>query len=96
MNNNIITPLITERSMRDAQTNKFTFKFLTSVNKGMIKKIIQDKFLVDVVSVYTTTVKGRSSKVGKRRVEKKTEPWKKAIVTLKEGQKIGIFDASEK
>ena len=94
MNN--MTPLITERSMKDAQAHKFTFKFQTSLNKRMIKKIIQDKFLVDVVHVYTTVIKGRGSRVGTRRIEKVRTPWKKAIVTLKEGQKIGIFDASEK
>jgi ribosomal protein L23 len=42
--------------------------------------------------VSTSTIKGKSIRVGARRVEKKLNSWKKAIVTLKSGEKIGMFE----
>lgn len=91
-----LKPLITEQSMKEAQLNKFSFKVPSWSNKNEIKKAINNRFAVDVVSVSTVLVKGRTQRVGARRIEKKVTPWKKAIVKLAEGQKIGIFDASEK
>lgn len=91
-----LTPLITEQSMKETQANKFSFKVPSWSNKNEIKKAINSRFTVDVVSISTVLVKGRTQRVGARRIEKKVTPWKKAIVKLKEGQKIGIFDASEK
>lgn len=89
-----ITPLITEQSMKDAQTNKFSFKVPSYVNKTQIKRAIVNKFAVDVVSISTVLVKGKRQRVGSRRTERTVSAWKKAVVKLKEGQKIGLFDAS--
>lgn len=88
----MLTPLITEKSMKDASTGKFTFKFPVSARKEEIKKIIQDKFSVTVVHVSTTIVKGRTQRVGLRRNEVKKSPFKKAVVELKKGEKIGLFE----
>jgi large subunit ribosomal protein L23 len=91
-----LTPIITEQSMKDAEANKFSFKVPSYARKEQIKKAIRNKFAVDVVSVSTTLVKGKRQRVGTRRIEKSVTPWKKAIVKVKAGQKIGLFDASEK
>ena len=90
--NLIISPLITEKSMQDAQNSKFTFQVLKEANKNEIKKEIEKRFKVSVTHVSTSTIKGRSVRVGARRVEKKLNSWKKAIVTLKSGEKIGMFE----
>lgn len=90
--NNILSPLITEKSMVDAGNGKFTFKVSKSANKTEIKKEVEERFSVNVVHVATSTLKGRSIRVGNRRVEKELSDTKKAIVTLKKGEKIGLFE----
>jgi large subunit ribosomal protein L23 len=90
--NLIISPLITEKSMQDAQNSKFTFQVAKFSNKNEIKKEIEKRFKVSVTHVSTNTVKGKSVRVGAKRTEKKLASWKKAIVTLKSGEKIGMFE----
>lgn len=88
----IIAPLITERSMALVKQGKFSFRVSKNATKDAIKKAVKDTFSVDVVSVDTVTQKGKTHRVGVRRVEKRLAPVKKAVVTLKSGQKIDIFD----
>jgi len=88
----ILGPIISEKSMTDAATGKYTFKVTLQSTKKQIKKAIEEQFKVNVVKVATITVKGRSSKNGIRRVESLKQPFKKAIALLKAGQKISIFD----
>lgn len=97
MNNNvIIKPIISEKSMKDVTKDKFTFRVSKEASKNMIEKAVTDGFKVDVVKVFTTIVKGRSIRVGARRTEKSQSDWKKAIVKLKKGQKIALFDIGGK
>ncbi|HVZ58281.1 MAG TPA: 50S ribosomal protein L23 [Patescibacteria group bacterium] len=88
----IISPLITERSMALVKQGKFSFNVAKNADKGEIKRAVKAMFNVDVVSVDTVTQKGKTQRVGMRRMEKNVPSNKKAIVTLKEGQKIDIFD----
>lgn len=88
----LISPIITERSMADAQKGKFTFAVAISATKTVVKKAVEEQFKVNVLKVSTVTVKGRTKRVGKKRTEKVISPWKKAIVALQEGQKIELFD----
>ncbi|HSW97992.1 MAG TPA: 50S ribosomal protein L23 [Candidatus Saccharimonadales bacterium] len=91
----IIKPIITERSMQNAEKGKFTFEVLKSANKDVIKVAVEKIFDVNVISVATSIVKGRSHRTGNKRIEIKQSPWKKATVGLKSGQKIGLFDVGE-
>jgi large subunit ribosomal protein L23 len=88
----IVSPLITEKSMQDAQNGKFTFEVLKSANKDQIKREVEKRFKVSVTHVSTNILKGKSIRVGARRTEKKITPRKKAIVALKKGEKIGLFE----
>jgi len=88
----LIAPIITEQSMVFVKQGKFSFLVAKGIDKKTIKKAVQDTFSVDVTSVDTLMQKGKSQKVGVRRVKKDTVAYKKAIVTLKTGQKIDIFD----
>ncbi len=90
----IIAPVISEKSMSDAQKGKFTFKVFTRADKLSIKKEVENRFKVNVISVSTITTKGRSARAGTRRVEVTKQPQKKAIVKLKAGQKIALFDTA--
>ena len=96
VNDVIIAPIISEKSMRDASNGKFTFRVARQADKKMIKKAIEDKFKVNVLQTSTSIVKGKKSKSGTRRIEVLKSPWKKAIATLEKGQKIALFDVGGK
>lgn len=84
-------PLVTEKSMAGAEQGKYTFRVSKDANKIEIARAVEQVFNVKVESVNTMTVKGKKKRVG-RHPEGKTADWKKAIVSLKPGQKIEIFE----
>lgn len=92
----ILAPIISEKSMKDVGKNKFTFKVSMSANKRTIKKAIEDKFKVNVLSVKTAVVKGKKTRGGRRRTEILQSAWKKAIAKLNQDQKIALFDVGGK
>jgi large subunit ribosomal protein L23 len=92
MQNVIIKPVITEKSMKDAAKGRFTFIVGINATKTLIKEAVEKRFNVHVVGTTTVVVKGKTIRVGKRRAEKALQPNKKAIVALKTGEKIGLFE----
>lgn len=85
-------PIISEKSLKSAENNWYTFKVATNANKKQIAKTVENEFKVNVLAIKTAIFKGKTKKVGRKRIEIKGESWKKAIVRIKEGQKIGIFE----
>jgi large subunit ribosomal protein L23 len=83
--------MITEKGsrMREKQ-NRYTFQVSTDANKIEIKDAIQSIFKVEVLDVHTINVEGKLKRLG--RTTGRRSSWKKAIVTLKEGQTIELFD----
>jgi large subunit ribosomal protein L23 len=94
--NNILGPIISEKSMNEATKGKFTFKVAGQATKNDIRKEVEEKFKVNVIRIATIKIKGRSLRAGARRTEITLTPFKKAVVTLKAGQKIAIFDIGGK
>jgi large subunit ribosomal protein L23 len=92
----ILSPLISEKSMHDASIGKFTFRVDPKADKYTIKKEVEKRFKVNVTKISTITIKGRSVRAGIKRNEIFKQPFKKAIVTLKTGQTIGLFDTGGK
>lgn len=86
----IIRPVITEKSLGLMEDNKYTFIVDPKANKLEIKHAIQELFNVKVEKVYTSMVRGKKRRQG--RFEGKTPDRKKAIVKLKAGDKIEIFE----
>lgn len=84
-------PLITEKSVAGAESNKYTFRVVKTANKIEIAQAVEQVFNVKVDSVNTLTVKGKKRRVGKH-PEGRTTDWKKAIVSLRPGYKIEIFE----
>ncbi|HIS17835.1 MAG TPA: 50S ribosomal protein L23 [Candidatus Coprovivens excrementavium] len=84
----IIAPVITEKSAIQAEANVYTFKVATSANKIEIKKAIEDAFNVKVVKVNTLNTKSKAKRVG--RYAGRTKTYKKAFVTLADGDKIEL------
>lgn len=94
--NLIIRPVVTERSMDAVSKGKFTFIVHRFARKEEIKKEIENRFKVNVTSVATRVIKGRTQRVGIRRAEVTKPAFKKATVALKPGQKIDIFETPGK
>ncbi|GAV23825.1 50S ribosomal protein L23 [Carboxydothermus pertinax] len=86
----IIRPLITEKSMDLAQENKYTFVVDKNANKIEIKAAVEQLFNVKVEKVNTIRVKGKMKRVG--RFVGRTPEYKKAIVKLRAGDKIELFE----
>jgi large subunit ribosomal protein L23 len=83
-------PLVTEKSTRLSERNKYVFEVDKRASKDQIRLAVEKAFKVGVISVNVIKVPGEAKKMGKRQV---TAPaWKKAIVTLKEGDKIQFFE----
>ena len=83
----IIAPVITEKSQMLASDGKtYVFKVQKSANKTQIKLAIEELFGVKVKSVNTLNTKAKAKRVG--RYAGKTKTYKKAIVTLVDGQTI--------
>jgi len=89
--NIVIAPIITEKSGQQVHTNNsYTFKVSINANKIEIKKAIERIFAVKVVAVNTIRMMGKPKSLG--RYNGKRPDWKKAIVTLREGDKIADFE----
>ena len=83
-------PVITEKNTMLALQKKYTFEVAGQANKAQIKEAVKKAFNVDVVAVNVLTVPGKMRRAG--RMRGMTPSWKKAVVTIKEGQKIEIFE----
>ena len=94
MRNVLIKPLITEK-MNDLTESEVKYGFIVDINANKIEiaKAIKAKFEVDVKSINTIKYKGKTKSqfTRKGRFEGKTASFKKAIITLKEGQTIDMF-----
>ncbi|WP_440695546.1 50S ribosomal protein L23 [Candidatus Pelagibacter sp. HIMB109] len=84
----ILSPVITEKSTNLNALNKLTFKVAKDANKSSIKKSIEKLYKVEVIKVNTILSKPRVKMV-RGKVGSKTG-YKKAIITLKEGQTIDM------
>jgi len=84
----ILSPVITEKSTNLSGLNKITFKVSKTASKILIKKSIEKLYKVNVIKVNTLLSKDRFKTV-RGKIAKKSG-YKKAIITLKEGQSIDI------
>lgn len=90
----IIRPILTEESMNNMQNaNKITVEVLKTSNKIEIKNAFESIFGVKVKQVNTSNVRGRSKRVGK--YSGVTSSYKKAVITLAEGQSLDLLKSKE-
>ncbi|MFC1917497.1 50S ribosomal protein L23 [Chloroflexota bacterium] len=83
-------PLITEKNTVLQEQGKYAFEVAKNANKPLVKQAVEKAFKVKVNSVNVINMPGKTRLVGRRRVQ--TSPWKKAVVTLKAGDKIEFFE----
>ena len=89
----LLRPLITEKNalVQDVY-NQYAFEVDTKANKRQVKHAIELAFDVTVTSVNVSVVKGKMKRFGPRITRKPS--WKKAIVSLRAGDKIQIFEGT--
>ena len=87
----ILAPVVSEKSTRVAEKgNQAVFRVLRDARKPEIKAAVEKMFNVTVENVRTLNVSGKNKRVG--RFEGTRSNWKKAYVTLAEGQEINFLD----
>ena len=84
-------PVITENSMDQMADRKYTFEVAKDANKIEIRQAVEAIFGVKVVKFNTLNVKSKPKRV--RYAIGRTRTWKKAMVTLREGDTIELFNA---
>jgi len=82
----ILNPIISEKSVRLKEQNKYTFKVDWNSNSSEIGKAVENKFNTKVEKVNVIKMPAKKKSLG--RYSGKTARWKKAIVTLRKGEKI--------
>ena len=83
-------PLITEKNTALQAENKYAFEVAGEANKLQVKQAVEKAFKVNVTAVNIMTVPGKTRRIGRRQVL--TQSWKKAIITLKPGDKIAFCE----
>lgn len=85
----ILAPVISEKAAHQAAVNQYVFHVHPSANKVMVKQAVKMTYKVDPISVNIIKVEGK--KVRRGRMVGKQADYKKAIVTVKSGQKIDLY-----
>lgn len=87
----ILRPIVTEKgtTLKD-ENNQIIFEVDPRSNKSEIKKAVEKLFKVRVISVHTQNRLGKPKRLGRSVGRRKS--WKKAIVTLKEGDRVDYFE----
>ena len=89
----IIRPVVSEKSFVLAEAGKYTFRVHDKAHKTQIRQAVEQLFEVKVVEVRTVSVKSKPKRRGT--TAGRTRHWKKAIVQVREGDTIPIFQGLE-
>jgi large subunit ribosomal protein L23 len=89
----IMHPVLTEKSYVLAEAGKYTFRVHEKAHKTQIRQAIEQLFEVNVTEVRTSSVKSKPKRRGQ--TAGRTRKWKKAIVQVREGQTIPVFQVFE-
>lgn len=87
----IVRPIVSEKSYEMIGHNRYTFEVAKHATKPAIARAIEEIFGVTVMKVNTMNVNGKPRRV--RLAKGQTRDWKKAVVTLKEGDSIEFFES---
>lgn len=86
-------PIVSEKSYRLIQNNQYTFEVDPGASKPEIGRAVEKVFGVKVLAVNTLSVKPKPKRM-RIQGEGHTRRWKKAVVTLKQGDRIEIFEGA--
>ena len=89
---------MTEKSMGQVARNRYTFAVPVLMDKTQVKTEVEKLYGVKVAGVATVRMHGKMHRTGKKGRSAKAADWKKAIVTIKSGEKTGelatLFEVS--
>lgn len=91
----ILRPLINEKSTDLIKSSWYTFGVEQDANKYTVAKVVAEKFKVDVLEVRIVNLSSKTKAQRTRKGYFKTSPVKKALVKVKKGQKIAIFEMAK-
>jgi large subunit ribosomal protein L23 len=86
-------PIVTEKGTLMAEHNQYAFEVHLNANKSMVREAVERRFGVTVLQVNVMRMPGKTRRFGRR--VSTTSSWKKAIVTLAQGQTIEVFEGAE-
>ena len=89
----IIRPVVSEKSYVLATADKYTFRVHKDANKTQIRQAIEQLFDVGVLEVRTSKVRSKPKRRGY--TSGRTREWKKAVVQVRQGDTIPIFQGLE-
>ena len=89
----IIRPVVTEKSYALAAAGKYSFRVHPDAHKTQIRQAVEELFDVKVVEVRTMSVKSKPKRRGL--TAGRTRAWKKAVVQVRPGETIPIFQGLE-
>lgn len=87
----LIRPIVTEKSVLGGEIGQYTFEVNGRANKIQVKDAVETAFKVTVVDVHTLLMPAKVTRRGSREIVRKGK-WKKAVVTLKPGDRIQLFE----
>ena len=87
----LIKPIITEKTTALMEERKYTFRVPLVATKVEIRQAVEQIFKVKVQAVNTMRYEGKMKRLG--RTQSRRSDWKKAVVTLKPGETIELFEA---
>ena len=89
----LIKPVVSEKSFHQTAENRYTFKVHKDAHKTQVRQAVEELFEVKVIAVNIVKMPAKPKRRG---LYKGTRPgWKKAIVQLKPGDKIDIFEGAQ-
>lgn len=86
----LIRPIVTEKSTALMEQGKYTFRVPLDATKIQIRQAVEQIFKVKVQAVNTMRYEGKLKRMG--RTQGRRSDWKKAVVTLKPGEAIELFE----
>lgn len=86
----LIRPIVTEKSTALMEQGKYTFRVPLAATKIQIRQAVEKIFKVKVQAVNTMRYEGKLKRMG--RTQGRRSDWKKAVVTLKPGEAIELFE----
>jgi large subunit ribosomal protein L23 len=88
-----LRPLVTEKSTLLQESGKYVFEVARYATKQDIAKAVSKTFNVTVIGVNTMNISGKRKRFGRRQMSKQSD-YRKAVVSLKAGDKIQLFEGA--
>ncbi len=87
----VVRPLVTEKGERNRELHRhYAFEVHRSASKIQVRQAVEKLFSVHVTAVRTSVHRGKTKRVG--RSAGRRPDWKKAVVTLRQGETIALFE----